>query len=94
MSNRRGFLKQAILLAAGATLVTPAVERAVSHLSKYYPEVQTVLSRFPDPLSEIEKKAIAEFIIAQMDCGNWQQMESFYMYGLESELNANINWIL
>ena len=92
MSTRRGFLKQAIILAAGASIITPAVTRAVEHLSKYHPEVQAVLNRFPDPLEDYENEAIANFIVAEIDNGNWQQFESFQMFGLKSESNALVNW--
>ena len=92
-NTRRIFLKQAMLLTLGATVVSPALIRATEHIYRYYPEVEAVLSRFPKGLSESEREAITNFIISQVDCGNWQQLEGFHLFGFDKEENVMTNWI-
>lgn len=79
MSNRRGFLKKALVLMAGATIVTPALTRAIKHVQKYHPEVQAVFDRMPNDLLFTEKRAIAKFILAEIESGNWDAIEQFYI---------------
>jgi hypothetical protein len=88
MSTRRGFLKQALVVMAGATVVTPGLLRAIEHVNKYHPQVQAVLDKIPgNVITSQEKRAIANFVLAEIENGNWDQMDSFYHFGLTGDLN-------
>lgn len=93
MSTRRGFLKQALIVMAGATVVTPALTRAVAHIEQYHPEVQAVLDRFVDgSITLKQRSAVAKFVLSQIECGNWDLINHFYMFDMEDEKNASTNW--
>jgi len=73
---------------AGATVVTPELLRAVEHVNKYHPEVQTVLDRISgNVITSQEKRAIANFVLAEIENGNWGKIDSFYQFGLSKK-----NW--
>ena len=92
MKTRRDFLKLSLTVLIGASVVTPELTRAVAHLEQYHPEVQSVFSRLPDDLELFEKKAIARFILAEIENGNWDLIESMYQFFPNSESNSLTNW--
>ena len=88
MSTRRIFLKQALTLMAGATVVTPTLMRAIEHVQKYHPEVQAVLDRIPgNVVTSQEKRTISNFVLSQIECGNWDLIDSFHHV-----LTGDVNW--
>jgi hypothetical protein len=81
MSNRRGFLKQALVLMAGATVVTPTLLRAIEHVNNYHPEVQAVLDKVSgNVVTSKEKRAISNFVLAEIENGNWDVMDALYIH--------------
>ena len=93
MKTRRDFLKLSLTVLIGATVVTPELTRAVAHLEQYHPEVQAVFERLPDDLLSHEKKAIAQFILAEIECGNWGLYDSMFQFFPSSESNSLTKWI-
>ncbi len=91
-NTRRSFLKKALVIIAAATIVTPELIRAIEHVKKYHPEVQAVIDRMPGDITIEQRKAMADFILSEMENGNWDLIESFQFFGFEDEKNAGINW--
>ncbi len=84
VSNRRGFLKQALIVIAGASVAPSVLIRAIDHVHKYHPEVQAVFDRIPvNPdkiLDQQQKQAIAKFVLAEIDNGNWELMDQLFNF--------------
>ena len=89
MSSRRGFLKQALTVMAGATVVTPQLIRAVEHVQQYHPEVQSVLNRIGGTILSHERQAIIRFVLAEIENGNWELTDALYIH-IEPFLGINL----
>ena len=90
MSTRRGFLKAAFATVVTASVSSVVLEAAIDFIVTEHPDVKAVLDRMID-LEPHEKKAIANFVLAEIENGNWAKMDSFMHFGL-GEGNALIDW--
>ncbi len=77
---------------ARKTYVTNNIYELPGHEFLGHPEAIELFSKFPDPLEEYEKVHMSNFLIAEIDNGNWAKIETFINYSLKTEANAIVNW--
>ncbi len=91
MSNRRDFLKKALLVVAASTAAPELIAQTWVDITEH-PEVKAILGGFPEKLQDHEKQVIAKFILKELENGNWHAYDDVFVFFHSSEANSKHNW--